>query len=290
MNVRDHGPAARHESTFDLVARIFGALGLGATAYFWFAYAGPYRWFAELQIVWFGGYRPLLTGTLTLVLLTAMPVALAYSVLVRFRVLQAFDPGELSSGPDDASPKRGTLAYLVAGMLWLGFCSGGVVELWRGRGGDVHETHSVETLSEGGLGARWVTVTGHLATESTFSYLERGNRDVRHEYVPLVPEGWTSSDPVHVVVEYQSHGVGAETAPRIKGEASVSGTLHSAGIPGFLLERANLRFAPRHYLLVPGEVPKETRSLGFGLIALGFLLGGFVAGVTAVRCRIGRPT
>jgi hypothetical protein len=274
VNARAQGPAARHETTFDLVARIFGAAGLGGAAYFWFAYAGPYRWFAELQIAWFGGYRPLLTGALTLVLLTLVPVALAYVVLVRLRVLKAFDPGNLSSGQDEPSPARGTLAYVFAGLLWLGFSSGGVVELWRGRGGDAHETHAVASLAAREPGTRLVTLTGRLATERAFSYLERGNRAVRHEYVPLVPAGWTPSDPVSVVVEYRSYDAGAETGSRAEGEATVSGTLHSSGIPGFLLERANLRFGHQHYVLMPGEVPKQTRARGFSLIVLDFSWAG----------------
>lgn len=288
MSVPDPSPAARHEAKFDLVARLWGLAGLGATAYFWFAYSGPYRWFAELQLAWFGGYRPMLSGVLTLVLLTGVPVALSYLMLVRFHLLGVFDARRLNAIRDDASARRGTFGYLIAGLLCLGLSAAGAYGVWRGRGSDEHEKHAVASLSTREPRTRFVTLTGFLASESAFSYLEDRTRDVRHEYVPLVPTSWTRSDPVRVVVEYRTYGSEAETGSRAAGETSVSGTLHSLGIPGFLLERANLRFAPRHYVLVPGETPKETRSRGFSLIGLGVVLGGLVSGMTALVHRTGR--
>jgi len=259
------------------------------TAYTWFAYAGPYRWFAELEIGWFGGYHPLLSGAMTALLLTVVPVALLHVLLVRLRVIKSFDAGKLGGAraPGEVAQRsRGTLAYVVAGIVCCVLLGAGVIELWDGRGGDDHQTLAVENVGAHELKARWVTLTGRLATEAAFSYIEESHSNVEHQYVPLVPTSWTLSDPVSVVVEYRRYGSGDE--PHAVGVARITGTLHNSGVPGFLRDRANVRLAPQHYVLVPGQVPKQTRALGFSLIGLGVLLGGLIAGVTALCYRIRR--
>ena len=283
------GPHPRRELAFEIAARLLGVVGLGVAVYSWFAYTGPYRWFAELEIAGFGGYHPLFVGALTLLSLTLVPVALLHLLLVRLRVIEALEPAKLSvsrAPGGDTQGSRSTLAYILAGLLCCGFCAAGVIQLWHGRGGDDHETHAVADLAGREPKARWVTLSGRLASEAAFSYVERGTRDIEHEYVPLVPMNWTPSEPVRFVVEYRCDG--SECEPHAGGAASVTGTLHGSGVPGFLRERANLRLAHQHYVLVPGKVPRQTKASGFSLIGLGFLLGGLIAGVTALCYRIAK--
>lgn len=274
---------ARGELAFDVVARIVGVGGLGATAYFWFSYSGTYRWLAELEISWHGAYRPLLTGTLTLLLLTAAPVGALYLVLQRLRFLAPFSPTATSR---DAPSYRGTSGYVAAVVVGIVFSVAGAWQLWRGRGaGDAHQTYSVADLAERAPQARSVTLVGRLAPESALSYVERGREDVKHDFVPLVPDAWTPSDPVRFLVAYRHFGNRVTPLPGAQEEVTVTGLLDASAVPGFLLERSNLRLASPHYVLFLGEMPRGTRRGGFFLLALGALLGGGLAGSTALRYR-----
>jgi hypothetical protein len=286
---------ARNERAFDVAARVAALVGLAVAVYCWLEYAGPFRWLAELQIAIWDGYRPLLTGVLTLVLLTALPVTLAYVLLVRLRLLEAFDPARLDPArldPGQAPTTTRVLPYFMAAALGLGLSAVGVHELWRGRGSDQLRSYEVSSLADAEPAGRYVTLSGLLAAENAFAYAEQGEQGrstVEHTYVPLVPPGWTKQEAVRFLVEYQSYE-GDRRARAPSGDARVTGTLHAMDVPGFIREHAALHLAPRHYVLVPGEVPAPTRASGLSLIAFGLLLGAFLATATALLRRWRRQT
>lgn len=279
---------ASADAAFTFASRIIGAIGLGATAACWAFYAGPYRWLAEVQLAWFGAYRPLLTCALTLLVLTLAPVGVLYVWLRRRGAIQASDPNDLGT-PVGGAPDRGTLGYLVALIVLLGFSIGGAAQLWRIRGrSDAHRVISGAMLENREPGSRFVTLQGKLRTDRPLSYIERGREDVRREFVPLVPAQWSTEDPVRFLVAHRHYGQ-RETSPRSPTVVSVTGLLDTEAIPRFVTERSPVRLASPYYVLTP-EAELPSGDLGFGLICTGVLLAAALCAITMLRYRTGRKS
>ncbi len=189
-----------------------------ATIYLGWAYAGPYRWLAELQLKGQGSYDVNLTGFFTFLFLAVPPMAM---IIIGSWVLRSAAPEVPDQWPDslhdDAhwnttatsttqapevatqSPSRfGNFNFGILAMAMFLWIFGGV--LWYDYATSQNMTDiSIEDWEAGrDTGSRWVTLHGRVLADAAMSYGDRSRPDV---FVPVVSKHWRPGKPVKVFLK-----------------------------------------------------------------------------------------
>jgi hypothetical protein len=178
----------------------------GLNFYWCVAYAGPFRWFAELQIYKSSRYSPEATMFLT-VLASAVPTLALLLLLSR---LGLFD--RLATEADRAGRRRPWLEWCVDHLVaLLGTAAAAglfFVGLWHFVEGCTMGPLTLINASELEKGSRppsrWAEVTGRFlpgAEVKKVGAREDPRFQTRHQYYPLVSAHWKAGDPVAVVVK-----------------------------------------------------------------------------------------
>jgi len=190
----------------------------------------PYSWLAHLQERVFRGPMPLLTGVATVLLMLAVVLGLAMLAarVVSKRLAKKGIPWvfEKVSSPEmlivTGSPRAGedpklaqvrlamVLVIVVHGLLW----GGGFVVYGARHLAQAPPSPGLVHLSAADIygatrpSAEYVSISGRLDWHYQVAWPQRaeGTR-ASGVYVPLVPDAWTSEEPVTLLVEMPRHRV-----------------------------------------------------------------------------------
>lgn len=238
-------------------------------------YAGPYRFFAELQVrAWGTEYVQLSAGATFLVFLPAVVLPLA---VLRWR----FVPGALATGAKAARSavvtpvKAAEVAVICIGILLLGF--GGWAWVLAVTAGPLTE-YSIGQAERGiEAKSRYVFITDARPIPG---YDLRFTRDDRTEYYFPVESGQGGDGLLHVFIQLSNSAWPEQPATALTGE------LVPDGLPGALrvsLEEKSL-MASRHFVLHPGRNPADDATFFGWMSVIGALF--LAVGILGVKMRL----
>ncbi|MCA9670654.1 MAG: hypothetical protein KC503_33890 [Myxococcales bacterium] len=265
---------------------ILGALGL--SVYWGFAYAGPYRWLAELQLSWFGSYVVMLTGALTLLLLLLPSLVAIQLLALAFPPSAARDPGPLADPAAVEDFIRRRIGYLLGTLLSVGLLAAAGVFAVKALSFGNHVDATVADLERGDRPpSRWVTLHGgRLLWHRAVGMRSGRGGSIKRNYVPLVSAHWREGDPVRVYVELYASwmrryhiALAGDTHPGTLGRDSLPGVVRSE------LTRQLGRDPRGYWVLDYRRSPRDVMSMAGAFGASGLFFGVIVALVWLLRGR-----
>jgi hypothetical protein len=176
---------------------------VGLNLYWWLAFAGPFRWCAELQIKHSNGYQ-VQTTLLVTMLVTTVPTVVLLLILAR---LGCFD--RFATEADRAGRRRpwfdwcmNHLGMLVGIALAIGLVVAGQWKVIEGRMvGPLTRIDAAQLEAKGAPPSRWADVSGRFLGGWEMKEVSRGFERSRYHYYPLVSTKWKPGDPVAVVAK-----------------------------------------------------------------------------------------
>ena len=258
-------PKSRVLVTALLALFLLGSLG---ALYEMVSYAGPYRWFAELQLRFFDAYYTAPTVALTLAV-----CVVPFLVILRLLSANGTIPADsflvalLVSGRHSHMAVRGSRA-----RRWLTvFGVGLVVGVMSGRDmvvasrGEQLERVTVSALEQGAHPrSTWLEIEGKLDWDASLQ-TEEGHKTTT--YVPIVSEAWKPGTKVGAVLRL-------DMDEDEWTDQALRGTVDLTGLPGVVrsaYEDAGLD-ADDAVLLTWGESPAEKAAGSRSLAVLAFIL------------------
>jgi len=302
--IREHGLFGRHlEPVFKPQhgkwVALVGLPIMGVTFYWMFTYSGPYRYLAELQLMWFGSYDRNLTCLLVFsglfigLLFGLLGIAVAIKLL--FRGAERPVPGMPTAPiaiPAIAPTAIPETAIQVA-ERWQRYCRYSVMYaaplVLFGTGGysyynGTHEG-SLQQLSaadfqSGKVQARMVyaDVRGHLSGR----YLSNGD----YLYIPMTSEK-NAAAPVQLVVGVNEHEMRKYVHRETDGTFIARGVADK-GLQGYVkyaFEKSGVTVANPVWVVHAGREPSWDRKMGLSLMGSGAALAGLVFGWQSYRKR-----
>lgn len=260
------------------VLPILPLLALGI--YWWWTYAGLYRWLVEAQVNLSGAYYPFACGIITLavsilpgVILGRLLAELIIFLLGKAEVFPAVPESSPPISVDSSSVdrwfrKHGSLLF----GLGFGLCMsiGGAVWTMAGSSAGSLQALDLEALETGKPPpTNFVQTKGSLLTDQMLVQREGSGQ---WYYVPFVSKRWQNGSPVAVYVAQPGTPRGQATSVTLKGMLSAN------GLPGPVrtaFEKSPVaRPAQVHYLLYLGRDPQKTAQTGSTMVGIGFVVLG----------------
>jgi hypothetical protein len=282
--IREHGlfgrylvPVLKRPRNSKLVALVTLAL-VGVTFYWMFTYTGPYRYFAELQIQWFGSYAPKITYTIVfsgLFLVTASIAAIQAFLLKGAEMPVPGMPTATPVAPVAANDTRQLTLELVRYFALLLACfvifAMGAYSYYKGAHAGSLRQLSAADFQSGKLQARLVyaDVRGHLNRP----YLSKDN----YLYLPMTSEEHATG-PVALVVGINENEIRKYVHREADGTYGVRGIAHK-GLEGdvkYAFEKNGTPMADTVWLVHAGRAPSDDKRVGLIMTGLGVALAGFL--------------
>jgi hypothetical protein len=232
------------------------------TGYFWYAYAGPFKWIAELQLSLLGEYELNITliGTFLSVF---VPVALIGEIPW---VKRRFDTGPMTEEEISRAGKLfdentvipwwplviGTIC-LITGLVML-------IPVWTM--GSLTAITAAE--AEGGVSPRsgWVDASGYAMGSRMIGLREGTPSKLKNSYVPLVSSEWQPGTAVKIYVRLDDEKMLSD------GDLTLRGRVAS-GLPGMIREsfaRTDAPPAEDHWVLENDFNPEFNEPFGKGAL------------------------
>jgi hypothetical protein len=274
---------------------LVGLAILGITFYWMFAYSGPYRYFAELQLKWFGFYSRELTA-----LLTTLPLifgVLWAAVLIMFLLRGAERPVPGTTTAPIATPAIAPTAIPASAIQvaerWQRYCRYSVmygaplVLFGMGTYSYYNGTHegnlqqlSAADFQSGKVQAHvvYADVRGHLGGR----YLSNGD----YLYIPMTSEK-NAAASVQLVVRVNEHEIRKYVHRETDGTFIVRGVADK-GLQGYVkyaFEKSGVPVANPVWVVHAGREPSWDRKGGLSVMGVGAALAGLVFGWQSYRKR-----
>jgi len=279
-------PVLKKPQNAKWVALVILAL-VGISFYWMFTYTGPYRYFAELQIRWFGSHVPKITFTIVfsgLFLVTATIAAIQAFLL---KGAEMPIPGMPAATPvasvaaNDARQLTLELvryfALLLACFVILGM---GANSYYNGAHAGSLRQLSAADFQSGKLQARLVyaEVRGHLNRP----YLSKDN----YLYLPMTSEE-NATGPVTLVVGINETDTRKYVHKEADGTYSVRGIADKRleGDVKYAFEKNGTPMADTVWVVHAGRAPSDDKRVGLIMTGLGVALAGFLFALQSYRKR-----
>jgi hypothetical protein len=188
------------------ITAVVTLLVVALNIYWWWTYTGPFRWFAELQILNSNRYD---NGSTLLVTLAASAGAMMVVTLI-LNSFGAFD--RLATDADRADVSRPWMDWCFnhLGALMgvaVGICVfvTGVTQFVQGRTAGALKQIDVALLEAGKTPpSRWVKIHGQFLPGESVKEMSGAKEQSHYHYYPVVSANWKAGDPVAVVVKAPS--------------------------------------------------------------------------------------
>ena len=244
----------------------------GVAIYLDHRYAGPYRWFAELQLRWIGAYDSTITYLLTCTFIGAPIFALAY--LFRRLGNRARAPGQ--SAAASRIPPDWT-AFLVQYGVALSIAALGAFLLalaaWYYADSREHaRTRVLANVFEANHPpeSKWVSVQGISLFDSAAEMQKGGNTTY---YIPLVSLDWKERDPVAVIIAAREFEL-TDSLRRGRWDW-YDGTFSDALLPSIIeneLSSKGATLTPHYFVLDLAASPADNRRTARDLAIFGVIV------------------
>jgi len=279
-------PVLKKPQNAKWVALVILAL-VGISFYWMFTYTGPYRYFAELQIRWFGSHVPKITFTIVfsgLFLVTATIAAIQAFLLKGAEMpipgMPAATP-VASAAANDARQLTLELvryfALLLACFVTLGM---GAYSYYNGAHAGSLRQLSAADFQSGKLQARLVyaEVRGHLNRP----YLSKDN----YLYLPMTSEE-NATGPVTLVVGINETDTRKYVHKEADGTYSVRGIADKRleGDVKYAFEKNGTPMADTVWVVHAGRAPSDDKRVGLIMTGLGLALAAFLFALESYRKR-----
>lgn len=252
-----------------LVDTLIALVVLAPPFYFWFGYAGPFQWLAELQLRWWNSYTEQLTFLGAMLLWMAFCAILGL-VFKPFLARAGYELNIGEQGPDNAL-NRGAVALFIAGPL-IGCAAGGYQWLaGASMKGPVPVTPAALAVA---APSRYVAVRDYVPlVDNVRSMTESRNSSSGSAklYVPLAPRGWKPGQPVVAYVELRESEM--EEFARAR---EVEGVVKLTGLPGMMrtaFERDGLVTGGKQMLIDFHGTPRDEVFSGQLIIGISAVIG-----------------
>jgi len=261
----------------DTTGMVLGVAATGVSLYWMFAYSGPYRYFAELQIKWFGSYIPKFTLLVTIV------AVLGAATLIRI-VMKTSEGPALGSPPIEAATGsaptalvNGVLRYARYGILLLPFGLGGYAYYNGTQARDLQQL-SAEDFQNGSLHARvvYADVRGRLSGQ----FMNRNH----YLYIPMTASGKVDG-PLHLLVGLNENELRTSFHREADGSVTIRGIVEK-GLEGdvkYAFEKNGLTVGEPCWVMSAGREPSGDRKFGLVMIGVGIVFAGLMIGVDVYR-------
>lgn len=265
-------------------------IALAITGYGIWAFWGPYRWIAQLQVAIFGAYEMKITFLLSLIvcLLALLPIQYTFSRIQSKVEKSEKPPSKTWQGFESfVNTRAGHL--ILAGLGCFGFALYSYIVAYSLGEQVTVDLAAIETQSSPLPDSRWWKLEGVLVPEEGQSWEE--NHSKRY-YMPLISRSWKTGDPIAVVARIDQYAY-----KKLSSRGGVfQGTAHPSGLPGDVFSyweknsSGNLKIPEGVLLFDIGDGPEERQRMGFVFLCLGLgasTLGG-IAHWLSTRKKKGR--